>query len=385
MQTKHLKLLGIFLLSLASLKGVAQEQKLKVDMGGFLRFTYNNSSWKDAQQARGGDLGYDCFGIKANATYDKLYMALEYRFYEKASGGPFMKFGYFGYKFNEETDLKFGLVPVPFGNAEVNSNSFFYSVDYFLGLEDEYDTGLLLTKKINKLRLDFALFKNAEDLSMGNSNDAQYNRFGYDVTSFEDETGKMIYRNKEINNINARAIYSLKNHDLGASLLYGQLFNLDTEKFGSRFAWAAHYNGNYGRFNLKAEVAGYDFQAKNPAGQSADVIAMASYGAPYLVASEAINYTISLAYRLPVKSKLFDSFTFYNDFGLMDKANVDFENTLMNDTGILIAAGPIYTYIDWAMGKNQAWFGPEWAGAFAQGNPDAKWHYRFNINFGFYF
>ena len=50
----------------------------------------------------------------------------------------------------------------------------------------------------------------------------------------------------------------------------------------------------------------------------------------------------------------------------------------------MIAAGPIYTYIDYAMGKHHAWLGPDW-GAFAYGNGSNSWHARLNINFGIIF
>lgn len=385
----HLALLFISLLFSPLLQAQSENTELKFKLGGLVRFSYNNSSWKNAQQKRGGDLGNDCVGIKAKADYGSLFLDAEYRFYSSASGGDFLKYGFMGYRFNEESTLRLGVVPVPFGNSGVNSNSFFYSVNYFIGLEDDYDAGISYSKEIDRWLFDVAFMKNAEDLSMSDLGDLNYSRFGYDVSSFSDAEGNLVYRNKETNHFNARAIYTLEcansTHELGGSFLVGQLLNLDTQKMGSRMAWAAHYNGTAGRFNLKAEVAAYNYSAKNPTGQDADVIAMAAFGAPYLVASEGVNYTIGLSYCLPVESKLFDSFTFYNDFGVMDKKVSSFENSLMNVTGVLISAGPIYTYVDYALGKNQPWLGPQWSHALAQGDTDATWHARFNVNIGFYF
>ncbi|MFV0365749.1 MAG: hypothetical protein ACK5JS_04500 [Mangrovibacterium sp.] len=386
---KRSNLLGVLFLVLNAFAASAQETKLTADLGGFVRFNYGASSWKDAQQSRGGDFGMDCFGITAKANYGKLYLNAEYRLYPVASGGDFLKFGYFGYQFNESSNLRLGLVPMAFGNPVVNSNSFFYSIDYFSGLEDDYDMGISYTKTWNNFQFDVAFMKNAEDLRMGNLGDANYSRFGFDVASFTNDDGSFTYRNKEVNQVNGRLIYTFKgensSQDLGASILYGQLLNLDTQEMGNRYAWSVHYNGTFGRFNLKAEATGFDYAAKNPDGESSDIVAMASFGAAYLMASKATNYTIGLSYTLPVESKILDSFTFYNDFGVMDKANADFENSMMNVTGVIVSAGPIYTLIDWGMGKNQASIGPEWNTSFAQGDPNAKWSYRFNINMGFYF
>lgn len=389
MHNKKIKFSVISIITLFSLNVSAQQEKLDVNLGGILRFAYNSSSWKNAQQTRGGDFAIDCLGFTTQASYNKLYLNLDYRFNSKDFGGAFLRYGYFGYKFNETNDLKLGLVPIPFGNSAFNSNNFFFSINYYYGLEADNDMGISYTKIFGKLKFNLAFMKNGEDLNMSDKSDETYDRYAYDVTSISDNNGNLIYRNKEINQLNTRIIYALgdkqlKSH-IGASFMYGQLLNFDTEELGNRYAWAVHYNADFRRFNFKAQITGFKHSAKNPPEQSNNIIAMAAYGAPYFIASESVNYTASLAYKLPVKSSLFNSFTFYNDFGIMDKKEKSFENTIMNVTGIMISAGPIYTYVDWAMGKNQAWLGPDWTNAFAKGNPDAEWNYRFNINLGFYF
>ncbi len=389
MQNIRIKLLAISILILSTLKVSAQENKLKVDLGGMLRFAYNSSSWKNTQQARGGDFAIDCLGLTARADYDNLYLNFDYRFNSKDFGGAFLRYGYFGYKFNENNDLKLGLVPVAFGNSDFNSNNFFFSINYYSGFEADNDMGISYTKTIGNLKLDMAFMKNGEDLNMSNKADETYDRYAYDVTSILDENENAIYRNKEINQLNTRVIYSFTSNQLksniGASVMYGKLFNIDTEKLGYRYAWAIHYNADFGNFNFKAQAVSFKYNAKNPNYQNNNIIAMAAYGNPYFVASQSVNYTASLAYKAIVKSSIFNSFTFYNDFGIMDKKDSNFENTIMNVTGVMILAGPVYTYIDWAMGKNHAWLGPDWTNAFAQGNSTAKWNYRFNVNIGFYF
>ena len=62
-----------------------------------------------------------------------------------------------------------------------------------------------------------------------------------------------------------------------------------------------------------------------------------------------------------------------------------FEDSMQNVLGFSGAAGPLYCYFDVAMGKNHPWLGGSWSYGLAQGDPDADWETRFNINFGYYF
>lgn len=52
--------------------------------------------------------------------------------------------------------------------------------------------------------------------------------------------------------------------------------------------------------------------------------------------------------------------------------------------GCLLTAGPVWVYIDYALGKHQAWLGPDWE-AFGAGTGSNKWNARFNVNVGYYF
>jgi hypothetical protein len=52
---------------------------------------------------------------------------------------------------------------------------------------------------------------------------------------------------------------------------------------------------------------------------------------------------------------------------------------------MLITAGSIYTYVDYAMGKNQPWLTESFGEGLGMGVEDAEWKKRFNINIGYYF
>lgn len=360
------------------------QDKPEVKVGGALRYNYNYSSWKDGQKNRGGDLGFDVFRINAKAKYKGLKLNAEYRFYSKDFGGTMLKQGWIGYDFSDKNNLQVGLTQVPFGITQYNSHSWFFSINYYIGFEDDHDMGIKFSHVDPKWEYALAFFKNAEEMRFGSSSDVSDSRYAYDVGS----NGKD-YRNKEINQFNAQVIRKFGEgnikHRLGTSVQYGGLYNLDTEKTGDRYAFAAHYELKAGKFDLKAQWMKYKFNAKNPAGQNKQDIAMTAYGFPYMVASEGTTYTIGVGYTVPVELGPVSSLQFYNDFGMIEKAVKSYENSLMNVTGVLISAGNVYTYIDAAWGKNQPWIGPVWTDALSKGTPNSDWEMRFNVNVGYYF
>lgn len=360
-------------------------EKPQLHVGGALRFNYNLSSWKDGQQKRGGDFGYDVFRINAKGSYKGVKINAEYRLYSSSFGGGMLKQGWIGYDFSSANNLQLGLTQVPFGITQYNSHNWFFSLNYYFGLEDDHDMGVKYTHTDDNWEYALAFFKNAEELNFGSTSDVSDSRYSYDVGSLTEST----YRNKEVNQFNAKVVRKFTtggiSHRIGFSAEYGGVMNLDTEEMGSHYAFAGHYEMNTDRLNLKLQVSNYEYDTKNPDDQSNDVIAMTAYGAPYLVASEATSYTLGLAYTVPVEWGPISSLQFYDDFGYMDKKQSAFEDSYMNVTGVLVTAGQVYTYIDLAQGKNQPWIGPVWTDALGTGTPGEDWETRFNINFGYYF
>ncbi|WP_160712661.1 hypothetical protein [Chitinophaga solisilvae] len=374
-------LLLCLLLLLPGMLVVAQDSTLtKKDkptfrIGGALRFNYNLSSWKKEQVKRGGDFGFDMFRINADAAWKNLSLHAEYRFYSKDFGGGMLKEGYVRYRFNDSTHVDIGLTQVPFGNLTYNSHSWFFNLPYYTGKEDDYDMGIKFERRSNKWNYQLAFFKNAEELNFGDKSATDPGRYSYDVAG----------RNKEVNQGNARAEYMfLPQQSIGASVMLGGLYNIPSGNMGSHWAAALHSNLNAGKWNLKLASMYYRYNPADSA-QFSGYVDMAAYGASYQVAAEAFMHTASLSFTQPVKWGPVSALTFYNDYSYMRKPATDFHDTQMNVLGCMVTAGHIYTYIDWASGKNHPWLGPVWNEALAAGTPGAGWHSRFNINIGYYF
>ncbi len=385
--------LVVILVTTLSSNGFSQsddkKEKPTLTVGGALRFNYNLSSWKPGQQSRGGDFGFDLFRVNIKAKHKGLKLNAEYRLYSTGFGGGMLKQGWVAYDFNSQDEIQIGLTQVPFGITQYNSHNWFFSINYYLGLEDDHDMGIKYQHRGEQWEYDIAFFKNAEELQFGNSSDVSDSRYSYDVSSINLDGSGPSLRNKEINQLNTKIVYKFGSgstkHKIGISGQYGGLYNLDIEEVGHHSALAAHYELKAGKFDLKLQTVSYVHKAKNPANQPTDVIAMTAYGTPYLVAAEGTLFTIGLAYSVPVKWGPISNLQFYNDFGMLDKSVDDFENSLMNVLGVLVSAGNVYTYIDLAAGKNQPWLGSVWTTAFAEGTPEVEWEVRFNINIGYYF
>lgn len=348
-----------------------------LDIGGALRFNYNLSTWKKNQARRGGDFGYDVFRINVDARYKKLEIHAEHRFYSAEFGGAFMKYGWFQYPTSEKAHLKIGLIPAYFGTQQWNSHSWFFALPYYLGFEDDHDMGLSYTYTGDKWHYDLAFYKNAEELSFSDSGPISDSRYGYDISGDY----------KEVNTGTARFIRTITKgeveHKLGATLQFGGLFNIETKEMGSRAALGLHYQLATPKWSIKSVVLGYT----NDGGPSSDptIFSMSAYGAPYDTPAEAVIYTVGIARTFPVSWGPISSVQVYNDYNYMDKTQTGFVDTQMNVLGALFTAGPIYTYVDAAMGRNQPWLGPEFNTRLGAGNPNATWSTRFNINFGYYF
>lgn len=348
-----------------------------IRLGGALRFNYNYSDWIDEGKKLGGVFGYDVFRLNATGGYKDLIFDAEYRYYAPASGGGMLKHGWMGYRFNSEHQVQIGLNTVPFGIMPYNSSNWFFSINYYLGLEDDADMGIKYSYLNDDWSLDVAFYKNSDILAFHSTDGIVTSRYGYDIAG----------RNKEVNQGNlriARRWGGLFLHEIGASAQIGGIYNIDTREIGSRSAFALHYVLKHDGWNLKVQFSSYKMSPKNQDNIN-DQVEMAAYGANYNVASKADTYTLGVSYNLPVNKNILDDITFYNDIGMMKKDVSQMKSSYQNVTGMMLAMGPIHAYLDYATGKNHAWLGEEWTNAFAEGGKTNKWSARLNLNIGYYF
>ena len=389
----------------------AQEDDEGFTFGGAIRYNIISTSYNNTKS--NPSFTWDTWRLNVDGSMADVDLSFEYRFYP-TFGSHFIHHGYLGYAFSDDLYMELGVTQVPFGITTYASHSWWFQGPYYVGLEDDYDMGVNFDyTPSDKLKLSFSYFRQQEpegpkfggDVTFGGSGSGRYS---YDIVPGQGgyvENGQFVQDTSaslsELNQFNGRLAYDIaEGWELGISAQVGGIYNRAIDEIETSTAFAGHVVGNFGNFNLKAEYITYDYNAKNDVGHKLDIIQMGAYGYEYWgssaapgeegfysggVATEANMYVAGLAYTIPVDWGPISSIQPYIDYTLIDKSNENFYDTQHLVPGMLITAGGIYTYVDYAMGKNQPWLTGSFGKGLGTGVEDAGWNKRFNINIGYYF
>ncbi|MBD3670796.1 MAG: hypothetical protein HUJ29_08475 [Gammaproteobacteria bacterium] len=345
-----------------------------ITIGGALRYTYAWRNFEPNSDAKLGDVGLDLFRLNVDGQRDNFLVSAEYRFYPYMST---LHHGWFGYETDSGAQWQAGVSQVPFGLLPYASHNFWFGVPFYLGLADDYDSGIKFIDKGEAWDLQLAFYKNGE---LGNA--ASSNRYSYDpIIVSADNTAQ----NEEVNTFNARLAYTFGagrecNHELGLSAQAGQLYNRQTQRHGSQWASALHLDSRCGRWNIQFEAGRYGYQPRNASGVSDNTVTLGAFAYPYAVASRGSFGVLNFAYNLPVAPDSVDLITCYNDFSVLGKDEASFNDSMVNTLGCAIGDGPLFTYIDLVAGHNMIFLG---SGSLAGGGNN-QWETRLNINVGYY-
>ncbi|MEL7160638.1 MAG: hypothetical protein AAFN92_07755, partial [Bacteroidota bacterium] len=159
-----------------------------------------------------------------------------------------------GVDWSKKHQVKLGVTQVPFGTLPGSTNSFWYSLGYYVGLEDDRDAGIKYHFSDKGWDVHLAYFMNAEY----NSSTA-LNRFAPDLVRTGDQ------QNEERNQANLRLAKVFgkdpKNAtEIGLSGEIGQIKNRTTGSNGLRWKSAFHYVGNYGNWEPKFQLSRYVYE-----------------------------------------------------------------------------------------------------------------------------
>jgi len=397
--------LFIVLLLLTGLTTYAQEEEKEdgFTFGGAMRYNIISTSYNDTKT--NPEFTWDTWRLNVDGSMAGVDLSFEYRFYP-TFGTHFIHHGFLGYEFSDDVYMELGVTQVPFGITTYASHSWWFQGPYYVGLEDDYDMGINFDiTPTDRLEISLAYFRQAEpegpkfggDVTFGNAGPGRYS---YDIVPGNGayvsggEITSTSASLRELNQFNARVAYDVaEGWELGASAQIGGIYNSVLDETETSTAFAGHVVGNFGNFNLKAEYITYNYSAKGDNGNDLDVVQMGAYGYEYFggddytggVAAEANMYVVGLAYTIPVEWGPISSLQPYIDYTMIDKTNENFYDTQHLIPRFLISAGGIYTYVDYAMGKNQPWLTVNFGKGLGSGVEDPDWNKRFNINIGYYF
>lgn len=355
------------------------EQPAGISLGGAIRTNYSHTSYNDGNKNRGGDFDFDIFRLNLAGTLGDVSLNAEIRFFDYMTA---VKYAYVGYHFSENWQVQTGITQVPFGNWPYNSHNYFFSTNYYIGLEDDHDLGILFKRQLaNNWQLDLGFFKNDELGGVDGYVSNRADRYSYDVVGAR-LPGEGIYDDPaaslgEYNTFSGRfayhtELYGIKT-EIGVSALAGGLHD-GMRRAGDYYAWALHLNSHYGNWNLQLQHTEYSYDSN-----AITRMVVGSYGFYDSIAAEAKSGTVNLAYSLPLQWGPVSGIQFYNNYGLVYNKSDASANTMMNVTGFSVAAGGLFTYFDLVHARNQPFVGGS-----AAGN-SKETERRFNINIGYYF
>lgn len=393
----------VMALCLPGLSPVLQAQSSDddfVNVGGALRFNFYHTDYGGGTSPNDTQFTIDTWRFNVVARHSGVGLNFEYRFYPTFNT-HFLKQGWIDYALTGRTEIQLGVTQVPFGNLPYNSHNWWFQGGYYVGLEDDHDTGFKLIHSRENWNLMVAYFIQPEPggpaHGTGSYGIGGPGRYSYDIipVRLTDPWGGVLgsaadQSNQEKNQVNLRSTWTL-DHDIGeieigGSLQYGGIYNSVQDRSGTRTAWALHADGSYGHWNLLAQYSWLNHNdVVDDTGSPVDLVYMAAYGDPYPVAMAMSISSIGLAYSLDVNAGSLSNLQFYNNYSYFHKRQSGFEDSHQNMLGVLATIGNIYAYFDIASGINHPWLNGSFGSGLDRGVSGARMNTRFNINIGYYF
>ncbi|NLG34185.1 MAG: hypothetical protein GX548_02395 [Lentisphaerae bacterium] len=378
-------------------------------IGGALRANYVQGDYvKDDSGApqrggNGGNFELDVFRINLDFDRGGWLGKAEYRWYD---GCNFFHTAWIGHESDAFGRLELGLTRTPFGVGPYGpANSWFFDQHYYAGLSDHMKLGATYSRAFGSLKLDVGYYLWDIPNGMGASSDSA--RYSYAVV--DEDVADIPGAYRETHQINARAVYSIEKlkTDIGVSAQVAMLDAQDARAGNSEsHAFSVHSKSAFGPVGVMLQLTSYNYDVDYARGAdgvtpSGDLINLGAYDFAWPVASRGLIPSVALSYTLEKPISGIDSITFYNDYSVILKDGAitgrDFNDSALNVTGVAIARGNWYLYVDYALSNGHLFVGNEGddygdgksissasVGDFGVNGNDT-WNGRFNINLGYYF
>jgi len=358
----------------------AEEADDGIEIGGAVRFQYSFEDYAAANRERAGDLDFDTFRLNLDGTVGDVILSAEWRYYQYMQ---VIHHAWIGYDFSDAWQGRLGITKVPFGHLPFNSNSYFFSTLYYVGLEDDYDLGGVLQGQLGALDVQVGFFKNDEQGGVDGFVDDRTERYSYDIIGVR-AAGEGTFDAPatpiaESNTVALRVAWEGElgngvSANAGLSGLRGELVDAD-DAIGSQRAAAVHAGLEWQRWTLMLQSTRYDHRIDGGAEQ----LVVGAYAFFDTLPTAATLHTVNLSYALPVQWGPVTALTFYNDHSQMIAKRGVAGRTFMNVLGMSVAAGGLFTYFDLVTAQDQPFIGG------SLGENSGSTNTRFNVNVGYYF
>jgi phosphate-selective porin O/P len=382
-----------------------------VSIGGAMRVNYvygdyDNTDDGPSRGGQGGNVELDTFRINASLDAGPWIGKFEYRWYPAGSGKSynFLHTLWLGYEFDEQSHLEVGQNRVPFGAGPYGvSQSWFFDQHYYVGLADDPDLGAKYSRAGERWSWDLAYYWRSEPSFSGRSEDSA--RYGYDAVRWREtidvdgnvdyDVARSGYREKDQGNLRLVRHLGGENweSDLGASLQYGSLAGSGVSD-GDQWAASIHAVNRIDNWTLGLQLSRYriDIDGDNP-WNTDDLVPFGAYDFAWPVATDSWLPAVSLAYRVDTPAVPWLDYVLpYLEYSSIIKSADGLEDSEMAVLGAAWASGGWYIYSDLAYSNGNYFVGDkgddysrvDGVGDFGVAG-NTRWHYRFNLNLGYYY
>lgn len=309
-----------------------------------------------------------------------------YRYSRRQTGGTdsgelvFMQHLWAGYRFHDKAELTAGLSSQPFGLYPYAGNNMAESMAYWAGFEDTQSLGLKYSRHAGAWETQLAIYPSDgghgwAQASGGNFLEAKSARYSFHAVD----------GNQESNTVVARIAYEVQHgkdytSGIGLSWLNGRI-DSTINQAGSRDAIAVHYDGSFGKLDVKLQAMQYHYRLNG----SPTTLLIGSYGYSNELAAHGDIYIANVSYALGGRVGPFSDFTLYNDYSVLNKRAAGFFDSSQNVTGVSSEAGKWRIYIDYMQGWNTPYMSPAAYSGLGAGQAANNTGKRLNINVGYYF
>lgn len=357
--------------------------KTQFKLGGALWLRSAFQEWRQENDANQRGFYFDQFRLSVTGEHgfenmSKIKFSAQVRWWSYQFAVQHL---WFGLEINDYNEIRYGVTQTPFGALPSISSSFWYSLNYYLGLEADHDAGLHYLYNKDGLDLQLAYYRNGEYNSPTSTN-----RWAPDLVVSGDQ------QNFERDQFNLRAAYKF-NHssdnstEFGISGEYGTIKNQAVSNDGDRWAAALHYVGHYNDWNFYTQATRYEYSPKNPEGIDNNTVLLGFFSDQRLVAAKATTFVGGVRKYWDVDWWLFEKLNAYIEYSTVLKDENAFEDSKLFNPGAVLQAGPFYLWFDFLAAKNAWWFNDSQSnsGLGAGSNNPNDWEFRYNFSIQWYF
>ncbi|WP_456981769.1 hypothetical protein [Luteimonas sp. A478] len=334
-----------------------------LEFGGAVRFSYG---WLDYADSPGFDP--ELVRLEARGNAGRASFSVQYRWYD---GFDAVHHAWAGWQVAEGSQLRAGVQQVPFGLLPYASHSFWFGSGYYLGIEDDYDPGVVWEHESGPHRWHLGWFS-GDEYGSG----SRYDRYSFDVATTAElpyrERGRVAVRYERALDWNGGTLA------LGASAFSGRIEDRKAGGHHDHSAAALHGQWQRGPATVQLQWARYRYGNPEPR------MALSAFMFPFEIAASADVPSVNLALELQ-RPGWFDGITCYNNLSgtLPRGSDAGLEDSWQNVTGCSFSKGRMLTYVDWIAGRNMWFAGGAGVGIDEPGSD--RWRSRLNVNVGFFF